>query len=177
MKLLDEAIRFAAERHAGQVRDGNDPLPYIVHPVEVVANLRHIGGVTDPELLAAAALHDVLEETATKEAELTKLFGNRVCELVMAVTRCEPTAEETKGMDPDQIWALRSEILLAEIRAMSPEPMQIKLADRLSNLRESKRTRGPKKQARYEKQTKWLLKAIPRDVNHALWDAVKAELS
>jgi len=176
MQVVDEAIQYAAQYHAGQFRDGDAALPYIVHPVEVVANLRYVGSVADPEVLAAAALHDVLEETSATESSIRIRFGDRIADLVVAVTRREPGPDETEGLDSDQIWELRSKILIEEIRQMPPAAMQIKLADRLSNLREARRTRGPRKYARYRKQTGWLLDAIPRLANPGLWDALKAEL-
>jgi (p)ppGpp synthase/HD superfamily hydrolase len=170
---LDAAIEFAAKAHKGQVRDGQNPLPYITHPIDVLINLRYVGGVVDPDMLCAAALHDVVEECDVPFEEIEKRFGKRVRELVQELTRREPTAEETAGMDKDQIWELRANMLLAEIEKMSPEAQTVKLADRFSNITEAKRVKWGKKLERYSKQTTKILKIVPRKVNPGLWDAVK----
>ncbi|CAN5478276.1 hypothetical protein BH11ARM2_BH11ARM2_39410 [soil metagenome] len=173
---LDAALRFMTEAHGGSEREGDDPLPYAVHPFEVVKNLREVGGVTDEEMLCAAALHDTLEDTDTQPEEIEKRFGTRVRELVEAVTREEPDAATREKLDKDALWALRSEMLLKEIGAMPPEGQTLKLADRLSNIRDAKRTKKGKKRERYVAQTVRILEIIPRKVNTALWEAVKAEV-
>lgn len=177
MDIVTQALLYAAEKHAGQYRDGDHPLPYICHPVEVMVNLRNVGGVTDPQMLAAAVLHDVLEECDVTGDELERTFGKQVAIRVLAVTRREPTAEETRGMDDEERWTLRSGMLLEEIRHMDPQDQTIKLADRLSNVREANRTKKGKKLARYQVQTKEILKIISKEVNPGLWRAVKAALN
>jgi (p)ppGpp synthase/HD superfamily hydrolase len=170
---LDAVIEFAAKAHRGQVRDGENPLPYITHPLDVLANLRYIGEVTDPDMLAAAILHDVVEESGVPFEEIEKRFGTRVRELVQELTRREPTAEETAGMAKDEIWEMRSNMLLSEIGKMSLTAQAVKLADRYSNLNEARRSKSGKKLGRYNKQTVKILKIIPRKANPGLWDAVK----
>ncbi|MBS1705884.1 MAG: bifunctional (p)ppGpp synthetase/guanosine-3',5'-bis(diphosphate) 3'-pyrophosphohydrolase [Armatimonadetes bacterium] len=174
MDLLSEAAIFATQRHHGQVRDGEFPLPYITHPMDVLAKVRYIGQVTEEPVLCAAVLHDVVEECGVKFAEIQSLFGDRVEELVRMLTRREPSAEEVAGMNKDEIWKLRSEWMLGEIRdTMDPQAQTIKLADRLSNLQEALRTRTGKKLDRYFVQTQEILKIIPRKTNKSLWDSVK----
>lgn len=168
MKKVDRAILFATQAHAGQFRDGEDALPYIVHPIEVLTNLRVIGEVTDPKHLAAAVLHDVLEETTASPEEIEKLFGKTVLKLVREVTRREPSSEEVVGLSKEEIWSLRSQILLGEIRLMGKKAQAIKLADRLSNLCEASRTRQGKRLKRYLTQTEELLEIIPPSVNAEL---------
>ncbi|MGI8924338.1 MAG: HD domain-containing protein [Fimbriimonadales bacterium] len=174
-QLLHDALRFAVEAHDGQARDGDYPLPYATHPVEVVANLRYVGNVVDEDILCAGFLHDVLEETSATEEEIERLFGKRVRELVVSVRREEPSTKQVAGLDKDGIYALRSRMLLDEIAAMSPESQTIKLADRLSNVVGVHATREGRKLKRYIEQTENLLRIIPRKVNPALWDAVKEE--
>jgi (p)ppGpp synthase/HD superfamily hydrolase len=174
---LDTAIRFAAERHEGQWRDGESPMPYITHPVEVLLNLRHVGKVTDEAILLAAVLHDLLEETSTTLEELAELFGERTAELVRQVTRDEPTEAEVAGLSKDEIYELRTARFLEEIKRMSPEAQMVKLADRLSNLRAAKLTRSEKRLKRYRAQTERILEIIPESVNPPLWRAVRAEIS
>jgi (p)ppGpp synthase/HD superfamily hydrolase len=88
--LTREALNFAASRHAGQMRDG-DGGPFVTHPVEV-ACLLHEAGYSD-EVVAAGALHDVLEDTDAELPELEERFGARVAELVAAVSD-DPTIDD-----------------------------------------------------------------------------------
>jgi len=173
---LDKALQLAARLHAGQEREGDAPLPYLTHPVEVLLGLRYVGGETHEDLLCAAVLHDVLEESDADRREIAKAAGERVAELVEELTRHEPTAEERKGLDKDTIWSLRANRLLDEIRAMSADAQKVKLADRLANLREAKRTKAGPKWDRYAWQTEEILKIVPRERNEGLWDAIRREL-
>jgi guanosine-3',5'-bis(diphosphate) 3'-pyrophosphohydrolase len=184
---LQEALQFAVERHSGQWREGDAqrsklegdqsyPLPYAFHPMEVTLYLRHLGGVTDSEMLAAALLHDTLEESITTEEELRQRFGNRVAGLVRELTRHEPGSAELAGLSKVEIWELRSSILLAEIAEMTPEAMAIKLADRLSNYREALYSKTPPKLERYRKQTEEILRIVPRGTNPSIWDEIRRAL-
>lgn len=173
---LELAIEFAMSAHAGDFRDGAAPLPYVTHPVEVMSLLRYVGGVTDEDLLVVACLHDVVEESSCTIQSIESCFGPRVAAGVASLTRYEPTAEERTGLTEEQVWELRSSILIAEIGQMSEEIQTIKLADRLANIRQSKVTRKPKKLARYKRQTEEILRLIPKSVNPTLWQAVFDEL-
>lgn len=159
--------------HEGQVRDGECPLPYITHPLDVLANLRYTGEVTDPDMLCTAVLHDVVEESGVSFDEIEERFGAGVRELVQELTRYEPTEEERAGLSKDEIWELRSQLLLDEIAKMSPRAQAIKLADRLSNLNEATRAKVGKKLDRYNRQTAKILKIIPKGCNPGLWEAVR----
>lgn len=170
---VEAAIEFAVKAHKGQYRDGDEPLPYITHPLDVLANLRYTGEVTDSDMLCTAVLHDVVEESGVTFEEIEEKFGRRVRELVRELTREEPGPAQTAGMTRDEIWELRSNMLLEEIGKMSPTAQAIKLADRLSNLYEATRSKSGKKLERYNKQTAKILKIIPRKANPGLWEAVK----
>ncbi|MEX2205261.1 MAG: HD domain-containing protein [Myxococcota bacterium] len=119
------ALRFAAEKHRSQKRKGTDASPYINHPIEVAELLARVGGVRDVELLAAAILHDTIEDTETTPDELEAAFGARVCCLVAEVTddKSLPKAERKK---------------LQEEHApqLSRDAKQLKLGDKISNVRE-----------------------------------------
>lgn len=173
---LDEAIQLAGKLHEGQVRDGEHALPYVVHPIEVLVNLRNVGGVVDEEMLIAAALHDTVEESGADVSKIEKRFGKRVAGLVRELTREEPKKKQIEGLSPDEVWLLRSTMLLEEIGRMSIEAQTIKLADRLSNVRDALRTKSGEKLERYLAQTSQILRIIPRDINPPLWDAISAEL-
>lgn len=169
------ALEFAVRAHAGQDREGDVAPPYVCHPVEVMLNLRYTGGVADEDLLIVALLHDTLEETPTTPAGVEVAFGPRVGALVRELTRHEPSSVEIEGLKRNEIWKLRSGMLLTEIEKMSPDAQVVKLADRLSNVREARIAKSPEKFERYLGQTQKMLKIIPRERNPGLWDAVMAE--
>ena len=84
--IFINALRFAADKHISQRRKGCDSVPYINHPIKVVQFLFQTGNETDPELLAAAVLHDVIEDTSATEQDLREAFGDRITNLVVEVT-------------------------------------------------------------------------------------------
>lgn len=173
---LDKAMRLAAKLHSGQEREGESPLPYLTHPVEVLVYLRHLGDETDEDLLCAAVLHDVVEESNSKITDLAKEVGEQAAALVRELTRREPREEERRGLDKDALWRLRATMLLDEIRAMSPEAQKIKLADRLANVRDGKRTKAGAKWERYAWQSEEILKIVPKERSPGLWSAIREEL-
>ena len=81
MELVSEAVAFAVKAHDGMRRKKSD-LPYILHPMEAAV----IGGTMteDQNVIAAAALHDVVEDTGITIEEIEERFGKRVKELVAA---------------------------------------------------------------------------------------------
>jgi guanosine-3',5'-bis(diphosphate) 3'-pyrophosphohydrolase len=123
--LVLRAAVFAAERHGGQVRKGADAAPFINHPLEVARVLCEEGGVNDPELIAAAFLHDTIEDTPTVHDDLAERFGRRVADLVAEVT-------DDKRLPK----AKRKREQIRHARKLSPGARQVKLADKLCNLRE-----------------------------------------
>ncbi|MEA2552527.1 MAG: hypothetical protein QOJ65_703 [Fimbriimonadaceae bacterium] len=173
---LHKAIRWATKLHKGQDRDGEAPLPYITHPLEVLSNLRFVGGIKDENLLSTAVLHDVFEETQATPERIEKKFGVRVRELVESVTRQEPNEQQRGGLSDAEIWKLRSMMLLDEIRQMKPESQLVKLADRLSNVEGALIAKSGEKLKRYLQQSEEILDIIPRSVNPGLWDAIRQRL-
>lgn len=171
--LLQKAVQWAVERHAGQFRDGEPAIPYATHVLEVMSILR-ASGCEDEAMLCAAALHDLIEETETTFAEIESEFGGEVRGLVEELTRDEPTEEEREGLTKDEIWQLRTKMLLDEIKEMSERAQLIKLCDRLSNLREARVTRSPKRLEKYVRQTHQILEVVPREVHPRIWDDLKA---
>lgn len=169
---LHRALRYAVKHHKDTDRDGEYALPYACHPVEVLVLVRQVGGVVDEDVLCAAVLHDLVEDTKVKPSDIEDRFGSRVRTLVSEVTRRTPTPDETKGLDPDAIWEMRNQELIAEIGRMSREARIIKLADRLSNIRDAHRTRTGPNLTRYIRQTHAILAAIPRDTCPQLWDQI-----
>ena len=128
MDLLEKAMAFAAEAHHGMNRKRSG-LPYIMHPMEVAVIC---GSLTyDQEVLAAALLHDTVEDTNTTLEELRERFGPRVAALVAAET--ENKREE---LPPELTWRIRKEESLEELhRAEDPGVRILWLGDKLSNIR------------------------------------------
>ena len=89
MTLVTQAVIFAAQAHDGAARKGSE-IPYIVHPMEVVAIASTM--TDDPQVLAAAALHDVMEDCGVTFETLSERFGVRVARLV-----CEESWARSSG--------------------------------------------------------------------------------
>jgi len=167
---LHKAVRFAVKAHKKQDRDGEHPLPYVSHPMDVLNRLRYEARILDEDLLCVGVLHDLLEETDVTELMLAEKFGDRVSKLVRELTREEPTYPP--DMTEDKIWKLRSDLMIQEIDKMSDEAKIVKLADRCSNLHSAFVTKSGLKLERYVSQSREILKHIPRMVNAALWDQI-----
>ncbi len=126
--LVNRAIDTANTAHAGQKRAlGED---YICHPLSVAAILVEMG--MDSETVAAAVLHDVVEDTGLELSDLKKLFGENIAALVDGVTKITKMSFSTR--EEQQAENVRKMLL-----AMSQDirVMIIKLADRLHNMRTS----------------------------------------
>ena len=117
------ALRFAAEKHKGHRRKGGRDIPYINHPIGVATLLATVGGVTDPEILAAAFLHDTVEDTDTTHEELVAAFGPVVAALVAEVTD-----------DPSLDSVTRKQVQEREAPFKSPNARLIRLADKACNI-------------------------------------------
>lgn len=120
-KLL-AAAHFSADRHRDQRRKGVRDTPYINHPLEVAERLVRVGGIEDVDILAAAVLHDTIEDTETTEAEIAALFGPIVAGLVMEVSD-----------DRRLTWRERKALEIAHAPRLSPGAKLIKLSDKTSN--------------------------------------------
>lgn len=125
LKNLLHAASFAAQKHKKQRRKGSDAQPYINHPLEVANILANVGEVDDLDILIAAILHDTVEDTDTTAEDLMELFGKRVCGFVFEVT-------DDKSL-PDTV---RKQLQIDHAPHLSTEAKQIKLADKISNIRD-----------------------------------------
>jgi len=121
--LTRDALAFAADRHAGQTRD-DDAVPFVTHPVEVACLLNEAGYSDD--VVAAGVLHEVLEDTDVKRPELASRFGERVAELVTAVSD-DPSIEDE---------AERKAALRRQVAASGREAGAIFAAEKVSKARE-----------------------------------------
>ena len=121
---LLQALDFAAERHSAQRRKGPDAAPYVNHLIEVATLVANVGQVDDEDVLIAAVLHDVLEDTPTSADEVSERFGPRVCRFVQALS-------DDKALPRQR----RRQLTLQELPAMEALVKIIKLADLSSNIK------------------------------------------
>ncbi len=123
-KLL-EAARFAAKKHTGQMRKGDDAEPYINHPLEVANLLANVGKVEDYDVLIAAVLHDTVEDTDVSEEQIEEMFGENVASIVMEVT-------DDKSLSK----AERKQKQVEHAPDLSDGAKQLKMCDKISNIRD-----------------------------------------
>lgn len=159
MDRLDIAIIYAVEAHSGTTRKSKRT-PFIMHPLEVVAIA---GSLTDDkDVMAAAVLHDVIEDTSYSKNDLLSTFGDKVLKLVLSDT-------EDKMIDksPSESWIERKQATLNYLTNSTKNEQIICLSDKLANLRELKRdyfTHGDSVWKKFNQQDKvkqaWYYKGI-----------------
>lgn len=126
-ELLDRAIVFAVRAHAGTERRGKG-YPYIIHPMEAVEIVATM--TSDQELLAAAALHDTVEDTDVTVEQIRAEFGDRVAELVASES---DTFED--GVSEEDSWHARKQAAIDRLAKASHDAKIVALGDKLSNMR------------------------------------------
>ena len=128
MELVNEAIVFAAKAHDGMRRKKSEA-PYVLHPMEAAVI---VGTMTDDQnLIAAAALHDVVEDAGITLEEIKEKFGQRVWELVRSETE-----DKREELPPAQTWRIRKEESLAVLKnAEDIAVLMVWLGDKLANMR------------------------------------------
>lgn len=128
LPLFERAAVFAVAAHSGMTRKGNG-IPYISHPVEAAAIVAEM--TDDQELIAAAVLHDVVEDTEVTLPEIQAYFGDRVAFYVAGESE-----DKRRDLPPESTWLLRKRetIEFLKTRADTGARM-LALADKLSNLR------------------------------------------
>jgi guanosine-3',5'-bis(diphosphate) 3'-pyrophosphohydrolase len=122
LSTLFRALRFAADHHRDDRRKGAGASPYINHPIEVASVLVE-AGVDDPEVLAAALLHDTVEDTWATPEEIEAEFGPRVRALVEAVT-------DDKSLRSGE----RKRLQVVHAADLEPDAKLIKIADKTANV-------------------------------------------
>ncbi|MCG8688618.1 MAG: bifunctional (p)ppGpp synthetase/guanosine-3',5'-bis(diphosphate) 3'-pyrophosphohydrolase [Desulfobacterales bacterium] len=144
VSLIDRAYIYSARVHEGQVRLSGEP--YLSHPLEVANILAEMK--LDVESIAAALLHDVIEDTPATKEDITELFGPGVAHIVEGVTKLSALPSTTKV-------AQQAESLRKMILAMADDirVVLIKLADRIHNMRTLKYHKKPEKQAAIAQET------------------------
>lgn len=126
VELLDRVYEYATRMHDGQLRDSGEP--YITHPVAVADILLDIG--LDCNTVAAALLHDCIEDTPATESELREQFGDKITELVLGVTKLDKITFKSKEEEQAENFRRMFFAMAKDIRVIL-----IKLADRLHNMR------------------------------------------
>lgn len=151
--LVRSALERARSDHEGQVRNGSGGMPYVEHPVRVAALLDEQG--YGEETLAAALLHDVVENSETTLDELRELFGGEVAGMVGVLTDDESI---------DSYKARKAEHR-ERLAAAGGEAMAIYAADKLTNtrtLREAYEDEGDAVRDEFE---------VPLEEKAEIWEA------
>lgn len=125
--FLDRALEFAIKAHSGVERRGKG-FPYIVHPMEAVSIVATI--TNDQEMLAAAALHDVIEDTDYTLDDIKKEFGERVAHLVSSETDLV-----VDGKSESESWKERKQYAIDRLAKLDRESKIVAIGDKLSNAR------------------------------------------
>ena len=126
-RLLDRAIVFAVRAHAGTERRGKG-FPYIVHPMEAVEIVATM--TKDQELLAAAVLHDTVEDTDTTVEQIRTEFGDRIASLVASESDIV-----VDGVSEEDSWHARKQAAIDRLARASHDAKMVALGDKLSNMR------------------------------------------
>lgn len=124
--VLEKAIAFALKAHEGQKR--KDGGVFILHPLEdatIVATM-----TDDPEVLAAAVLHDTVEDTPVTAQDILENFGERIAKLV-----AHETEDKRPDIPPSESWKIRKQESLEVLKNSEIETKMLWLGDKLSNMR------------------------------------------
>ena len=127
MDIIEKAIQFAGKAHEGGLRKGTN-LPYILHPIEASTIAARL--TEDPEIIAAAALHDVVEDTDYTLEDIQKEFGDRVAELVDSCTE-----NKRRDIPAADTWMIRKQETIEHLKTAPRDVKVIAFSDKLSNLR------------------------------------------
>ena len=119
--MIKEAVKFAEKAHHGAFRKGTN-VPYITHPLETAVIVSMM--TDDDELIAAALLHDTIEDAGVSYCQLECEFGKRVADLA---------AEESE--DKTRTWEERKSSTLRRLKTADRDVKILTLADKLSNIR------------------------------------------
>jgi GTP pyrophosphokinase len=150
------AVEFAVRHHGAQTRPTG--APYAEHLLEALEVLVRGAHVTDPEILQAAVLHDVVEDTPCTIDDVRREFGDRVATLVGWVTKPDP------GEGTDRRAA--KEAYLSRLRDAPDDAITVKLADRASNVQTLRNLGLPKQRQYYAETVRYIM---PLAAQRAWW--------
>ena len=128
LSLIFRALAFAAARHRDQRRKDAEKTPYINHPIDLAKLLVDEAGITDPAVIAAAILHDTVEDTETSIEEIEQHFGADIAGIVAEVT-------DDKSLPKEE----RKRLQIERAGRASEGARLVKLADKICNLRDMAR--------------------------------------
>jgi (p)ppGpp synthase/HD superfamily hydrolase len=154
-------LDFACRKHVHQRRKGESREPYINHLAEVAHLVAEATGGADPGLIAAALLHDCIEDQGVTRAEIAERFGEDVATLVMEVTDDKSTPKE-----------MRKQAQVDHAAHISSRAKVLKIADKTSNLRAIQHSPPPWPPSRKRRYFAWA-KAVVAGArgNNAVIDA------
>lgn len=124
---VDKAIKFAVDAHANTERRGKG-FPYVIHVLEAMEIVASI--TSDPELLAAAALHDTVEDTDVTIEQIRAEFGERVAAIVDSESDRFP-----EGIPEADSWRMRKQAAIDRLARASRDSKIVAMGDKLSNMR------------------------------------------
>lgn len=132
LPLFEKAVVFATIAHSGMTRKGGH-IPYLAHPMEAAAIVAEM--TDDEELIAAAVLHDVVEDTEVTLQEIRKYFGDRIAYYVDGETE-----DKRRDLPPESTWMVRKQETIAFLSGQADRNARmLALADKLSNMRSIER--------------------------------------
>ena len=123
--MITRAAEFAADKHRGQTRKDAERTPYINHPLAVARLLSETAGIQDAQVIAAALLHDTVEDTDATVDEIGEEFGQAVRDIVIEVT-------DDKSLPS----ARRKQLQIENAAGLSHAARLVKLADKICNLQD-----------------------------------------
>lgn len=123
---IHRAIVKAGQLHRGQVRKGNPSMPYITHPLAVAMIVQEY--VNDEDVIVAAILHDAIEDADYTLSEMRQEFGERVAEIVDAVSYPDVAGEKR------ETWDERKRLYLEQLEKGPDEALIVALADKIHNM-------------------------------------------
>src|SRR3989304_1952539 len=125
LTLIFKAIHFAADKHRGQSRKDENNTPYINHSIALANLLTNQAGISDVNVIAAAILHDTVEDTDATVDDIEDLFGRTVRDIGIEVT-------DDKSLPSPE----RKRLQIEHAGKLSHEAKLVKLADKISNLQD-----------------------------------------
>jgi (p)ppGpp synthase/HD superfamily hydrolase len=156
---LARAVEFARLHHGDQRRKTG--VPYLEHLLEALQVLVEGAGIASPDVLVAAVLHDVVEDTPVTLDEVSAEFGPRVAELIGWVTIPAPGPGETKS-------AVR-QAYLRRLRDAPPDAVLVKLADRASNVQTLRNLPLDQQRSYYEQTVSYIVPLAAGQPWFAAW--------
>ena len=140
---FERALQYAAVAHRGSFRKGTD-IPYIVHPMEAAMIASTVTG--DMDIIAAAALHDVVEDTDLTAEDIEREFGPRIAGIV-----CHESEDKHPEIPASESWVMRKRTFLDSLKDAPYEAKVVALADKLSNMRSMAKDHGKLGDSLWEK--------------------------